>query len=190
MGGGGGTGHSTCPSGWHPHRETPPKNIKKTKPIPTGGRGAAGMRRRNPRAAPAQRSHPRPAHLALGWDEGGDGTKRGGPGGLGKGKGARGGPQLAGMLRAARTKSRKWLQQVHFRGSPPAPPHGGGGSPGPRRGKGLERGERLLPPPQAARGEPGGCAGDVRGVPEGCAGDARGVPGGYPGDARSSAGQR
>lgn len=44
-----------------------------------------------------------------------------------------------GMLRAARTKSRKWLQQVHFRGSGSAGPsarRGGGGSPGPAAGRG------------------------------------------------------
>lgn len=61
------------------------------------------------------------------------------------------------MLRAARTKSRKWLQQVHFRGSPPASPRGGGGAGG---GGGGGR----APAPAAGR------AGAVRSSSGGCVG--------------------
>lgn len=61
------------------------------------------------------------------------------------------------MLRAARTKSRKWLQQVHFRGSPPAPPLGDGG------GGGGGGGGRA-PAPAAGR------AGAVRSSSGGCVG--------------------
>lgn len=96
-----------------------------------------------------------------------------------------------GMLRAARTKSRKWLQQVHFRGSPPAPPHGGGGSPGPRRGKGLEPCGRLLP--RAERGMRSGAGGRIPltaglgaagcGCSAGAGGAGGGAePAGYPGE--------
>lgn len=155
----------SAPRRRHLPRRCPPSPIP-VSPIPRPGRAQWGRR------------------CGVGWRWGGRGREHrclgGGrssaqPGGRGRGRGCsrpRPAHLVLGGVRCSAPRrphkgSRKWLQQVHFRGSPPAPPHGGGGSgsggggsPGPRRGKGAGA-VRAAPPPGAERGMRGGAGGCI-----------------------------